>query len=131
MVDKNKLKIKVKILPAVNKKYDLEDRFVKFAGDILLFLNDIPNNYTSDTLKKQLTRSATSSALNFGEYQGAESTKDSIHKLSIALKELKETRTGLKILQYVKYGNNEVRQSLLTESDELAAIVATIIKNKK
>jgi len=26
------------------KKYDLENRLVKFAGDVILFLNNLPNN---------------------------------------------------------------------------------------
>lgn len=113
------------------KKYDLEDRLVKFAGDTILYLNDLPNNRAGSNLSGQLTRSATSTALNFGEAQGAESVKDKIHKLGIVLKELKESRAALKILNYINYGNSDKRIYLLKESNELAAIIATIIKNKK
>ena len=111
--------------------FNLEERFVKFAGDTILFLNDIPNDKAGSNLSGQLTRSSTSTALNFGEYQGAESTKDEIHKLSVVLKEVKESRVALKILTYINYGNSEKRQYLLKECGELAAITATIIKNKR
>jgi len=113
------------------KKYDLEDRLVSFAGDTILFLNDLPNNQAGSNLNGQLTRSATSTALNFGESQGAESKKDQIHKLGIVLKELKESRVAFKILAYINYGESDKRSYLLQECGELIAIVATIIRNKK
>lgn len=113
------------------KKFDLEERLVKFAGDVLLFLNHVPTDKAGSNLSGQLTRSATSSALNFGEFQGAESLKDEIHKLGVTLKELKESRVALKILTYINYGKGEKRQYLMKECDELSAIIATIIKNKK
>jgi len=114
-----------------NKKFDLEDRFMKFAGDMLLFLNDMPSDKAGTNLGGQLTRSGTSTALNFGEYQGAESTKDGIHKLGVVLKELKESRVALKILAYINYCDGEKREYLLSECNELTAIIATIIKNKR
>ena len=40
-----------------------------------------------------LLRSAGSAALNFGEAQGTNTVKDNIHKLSISLKESKESRS--------------------------------------
>jgi len=113
------------------KKFDLEDRLVKFAGDTIFFLNDLPDDKSGNNLSSQLTRSATSSALNFGEAQGAESIKDQIHKLGIVLKELKESRVALKIISYVNYGDAEKRKYLQKECEELIAIIATIIKNKR
>ena len=115
----------------MNKKYDLEERLVKFAGDTIIFLNNLPTNRSGLNLSDQLTRSATSSALNFGEAQGAESIKDQIHKLGICLKEIKESRVALKIIKYLKYGDSETGLKLLRESEELAAIIATVIKNKR
>lgn len=112
------------------KKYDLEDRLVEFAGDIILYTNTIPSDYSGQHLKGQVIRSATSTALNYGEAQGAESVKDAIHKNTIVLKELKETRVTLKIFRYLNYGKNDMRIELLKECEELIAIVATIIKKK-
>ena len=113
------------------RKYDLEDRLVKFAGDCILFANTFPRDTAGLNLSNQLIRSATSSALNFGESQGAESVKDKIHKLGIVLKELKESRVALKILVYINYGDMNKRKYLLKESDELIRIVFTIRENKR
>ena len=112
------------------RKYDLEDRFVKFAGDVILFAKELPNDKAGGHLGGQIIRSSSSTALNFGEAQGTNTLKDKINKLSIVLKELKETRVALKILDYIKYGNKESRDSLMKECGELIAISATIIKNK-
>ncbi|WP_310733879.1 four helix bundle protein [Cellulophaga baltica] len=102
-----------------------------FAGDIILFCKDLPNDMTGEYYGNQLLRSAGSSTLNFGEAQGASSVKDSIHKASIYLKELKESRVNLKILNKVFYGDESIRLNLLEEVEQLIKIIATIIKNKK
>lgn len=115
----------------MKSKYDLEDRLVKFAGDVIIFTNSIKNDYAGTHLKNQLIRSSTSPCLNYGEAQAAESKKDFIHKSKISVKELKETRAGLKILRQINYGKEDIRKSLLNECEELIAIFSTIIKNTK
>lgn len=113
------------------KKYDLEDRLVEFAGNIVFLCKDLPSDMTGDYYGNQLLRSAGSAALNFGEAQGTNTTKDSIHKLSLSLKELKESRVNLRILSKVNYGEKVKRAELLDEAEQLIKIIATIIKNKK
>ncbi len=109
----------------------MEDRLVQFAGEIILYCNKLPNHNTGRYYSDQMVRSAGSSALNYGEAQGTVTEKDFINKMSLVLKELKETKVSLKILDYVKYGEEQKRKFLLQESQELAAISATMILNKK
>lgn len=45
-------------------------------------------SYEGDHLSKQLIRSSTSAALNYGEARSAESRNDFIHKQGIVLKNL-------------------------------------------
>ena len=78
----------------------------------------------------QLLRSGGSSALNFGEMQGAQTDKDFKNKAAISLKELKETRINLKVLRKIEYGKSVERTNLLDEVEQLIKIIATIIKNK-
>ncbi len=47
--------------------YDLEDRLVKFAGDVILFANELPKDKAGVHLSGQVIRSSTSAALNYGE----------------------------------------------------------------
>ncbi len=111
--------------------YDLEDRLVRFAGEIIIFAKTMPVDISGRTLEDQITRSSVSAALNYGEAQGTESGKDFIHKMSIVLKELKETRVALKIIHYVKYGNAGFASNLHKENEELISICSTRIKNRK
>ncbi|MEO1012651.1 MAG: four helix bundle protein, partial [Bacteroidota bacterium] len=89
-----------------------------------------PNDFTGQYYGTQLLRSTGSSALNFGEMQGAQTDKDFKNKASISLKELKESRLNLKVLSKIDYGDVAKRPKLLDEVEQLIKIMATIIKNK-
>ncbi|HSJ68538.1 MAG TPA: four helix bundle protein [Anditalea sp.] len=115
----------------MERKYDLEDRLVLFAANVIKFCNTVPNDFAGTHLKGQLIRSSCSPALNYGEAQSAESKKDFIHKMSISLKELKESRTSIKILDKIQYGDSEKRILIFKECEELTAIFASIINNTK
>ncbi|MFS4468962.1 four helix bundle protein [Maribacter sp. 2210JD10-5] len=84
-----------------NKRYDLEERLVDFAADVALFCKAMPSDFTGQYYGHQLLRSAGSSALNFGEMQGAQTDRDFKNKATISLKELKESRINLKILSKI------------------------------
>jgi four helix bundle protein len=113
------------------KSYDLEERMVGFAANTATFCQKIPNNFTGNYYSNQLLRSTGSSALNFGEMQGAQSDRDFTNKATICLKELKESRINLKILSKIEFGEESKREKLLDEAEQLIRIIATIIKNKK
>ena len=80
------------------RQFDLEDRLIDFALLVDEIIEKLPNTKLGNHIAGQLTRSSTSPALNYGEAQSAESTKDFVHKLKIILKELRETRVCLKII---------------------------------
>ena len=115
----------------MEKKYDLEDRLVRFAGETIKFCNSLGNSFADNHLKNQLIRSSTGACLNYGEAQGAESKKDFIHKSGIVLKELKESRATLKIMNYSDFGDLNHRGLIFKESEELCAIFAKIILTTK
>ena len=114
-----------------NKVFDLEERLVSVEGDIILFCKKLPNDLCGEYDANQLLRSAGSSTLNFGEAQGAQTVKDKIFKLSLSLKELKESRVSLKMLNMLQFENAGERDSLLNEVEQLIKIIATIKKNKR
>jgi four helix bundle protein len=100
-------------------KYDLEERLIDFAVMIIQNVELLPKNATSKHLGDQLLRSGTAPALLYGEAQAAESRKDFIHKMKVALKELRETSINLKILKKAAICDNE---KLLDECRQLIAI---------
>lgn len=118
------------------RQYDLEGRLVTFAVLIIEVVESLPNTRAANHLAGQLVRSGTAPALNYGEVQSAESRNDFIHKMKIALKELKETRVNLKIIQQRPFlSNSSALLSALRETEQLVAIlgksVATAVANQK
>jgi len=117
------------------RTFDLQDRFIDFAVRIIRLSEVIPESKAGAHICAQVLRSGTSPAPNYGEAQSAESRADFIHKLKIALKELRETEIWLKIIVRAELIKpSEQLAPLLKETDELISIlfksVETAQKNK-
>ena len=110
-------------------KYDLEDRLIGFAVMALTIAEALP--YGAKSLSKQLARSGTSPALNYGEAQSAESPKDFLHKLKLCLKELRESQICLLIVKRKPFLDLEKVDPVLKECSELVAIFTTSVETKK
>lgn len=113
------------------KNFNFEDRLVRFAGECIFFTRQLERLFENEYYKNQLIRSSGSSSLNFGEAQGTITDKDFIFKVSLVVKELKESRNSLKILDYIKEGDSDKRNKLLIEVEQLIAISSKKIINKK
>ena len=111
----------------------LEDRLITFAVSIIKITDKLPNTKAGNTIANQIVRSGTSPALNYGETQSAESTRDFIHKVQVVLKELRETLIALKIIREAQLlSEPSIVESSIQESNELISIfVATINTIKK
>ncbi len=106
------------------KKFDLEDRFIDFTIIISNVVDEIDNSKLGTHIAGQLIRSGSSPALNYEEAQSAESRKDFIHKLKIILKELKESRVCLKIIERKPLVPNTKKLApIMKETEELIAII--------
>ncbi len=108
-----------------HKVYDLEERLIAFADAAIDVAESAPNTQAGILLRGQLIRSAISSALNYGEAQGAESDRDFIHKLRVILKELRESSINMKLMMLRKMVTND---ATLRESGELIAIFCASIR---
>ncbi len=118
------------------KKFDLEDRLVAFAIKISTLVESLPTTISARNIAGQLIRSGTAPALNYGEAKGAESSNDFIHKMKIALKELRESYIALKILNQINIQEQDnIIGSCLVECNELISIfvksIQTAERNRK
>lgn len=96
---------------------------------IIDIVEETPNSKSGNHLAGQLVRSGTSTALNYGEAQSAESPKDFIHKMKVILKELCETFINLKIMHRSKlYANENKVIKAQEENNELISIFVASIK---
>ena len=110
-------------------KYDLDERLLDFSVSIIRITEALPNTRTGNHVAGQLLRSGTSPHANHGEAQGAESGKDFIHKMSICLKELRESLRWLRLIKKVPLVQEQAElDALLNETDELIRIFVASIK---
>jgi four helix bundle protein len=111
------------------RKYDLEDRLLEFSVHVIRIVEQLPNTRTGSHIAGQLLRSGTSPYPNHAEAQAAESPKDFIHKLRVALKELRETQRWLKLIQHVPLIEPRERlERVLQQNDELIRIFVASIR---
>jgi four helix bundle protein len=82
-------------------------------------------------LGKQFLRAATSIGANIEEAQAGESRSDFIHKLAIALKEARECRYWLLLLADSGIVGSTKLNPLIKETEQIAAIIASIVINTK
>ena len=106
--------------------FDFAVRIVRLSD----YLKKEKNEYT---LSRQLLRSGTSIGANVTEAQDAQSKKDFISKISVALKEAKETRYWIALLIETDYLPREHDRvvSLKKELDSIIRLLTSIIISSK
>jgi four helix bundle protein len=111
------------------RKYDLEDRLLEFAVQIIDFTEALPNTRAANHIAGQLLRSGTSPYGNHGEVESAESRKDFIHKLKVCLKELRETRRWLRLAGRLRILPRPANLAeCINEAEELTRIFVASIR---
>lgn len=107
---------------------ELQKRLFKFAVDVLKLLRKLKGGIELKIISYQLGKAATSSGANYEEAQAAVSRTDLGFKVSISLKEMRESNYWLRILHEL-YPDDSETIRLVKESFELKNILGSI--NKK
>lgn len=106
---------------------ELSDRLWRFAARVGKLVDALPDTRLGRHVAGQLVRCGTSAPPNYDEGCAAESRPDFIHKLGIALKELKETRGWLRFIIIAALLPERRVAALLRECEELLNIIAQSI----
>jgi four helix bundle protein len=115
----------------MERKFDLDERLINFAADVIDVSGNLPNTIAGRHIASQLVRSGTAPALHYGEAQGAESRKDFIHKLKIGLKELRESFNCHRIIRKKKWYNEQKLAIIIDENNQLIAIFVKSIETAR
>jgi four helix bundle protein len=110
---------------------ELEDRLIDFAARAGKVIDALPDTRLGRHVGGQLVRCATSPAPNYAEACNSESRADFVHKLMIALKELREARCWIRIIIRTELLRGEVLAGLLDESEQLARIIGASVATAK
>jgi four helix bundle protein len=113
-------------------KDDLEERLLDYGARICRLVERLPRTRAGNHVAKQLLRSGTSPLPSHGEAQAAESREDFRHKLRVCLKELRETKRWLMLVQRVPLIKTPTTLNpLLHETEELIRIFVASIKTSE
>ena len=110
---------------------DLAERLLEYGARIIVLVESLPRTLVGKRLGDQLLRSGTSVGANYEEAQGAESKNDFVHKLQIALKEIRESRYWLCLLAKAGVFPPERLADLIEESTQLRAILSKAVATAK
>lgn len=113
------------------KIYDIKKRSYVYALDMVKFLRQLPSDYISQTLGKQLLRSATSVGANIIEAQASASKRDFVNFYRHSLKSANESRFWLELIRDSTNEFNEKTKELIEETIELSNILASCIITMK
>ncbi len=113
--------------PPISKhKFDLEERTLQFAKNVIRLCKQLPRNVINNELIGQLIDSSGSVGANYREANDALSKKDFSHRIKITRKEAKETHYWLDLLIEANPEFKEKIDILLIETLELKKIFSAI-----
>ena len=113
------------------ERKDLKERTEEYALRIIRLFSSLPKTTEAQVLGKQVLRSGTSVGANYREASRGRSKAEFIAKLGDCLKELDETDYWLSLLVKSEIVPVSRMESLIDETNELTAIMVTIIKKTK
>jgi four helix bundle protein len=105
------------------KGEELAMRLERFGGRVVRVCEKLPQSRAGRHIQDQVLRSGTAVGAHYCEAQGAQSRKDFVYKISLALKEAREARYWLGVVLNAGYGESKEATATLDESTELIAIL--------
>ena len=107
----------------------IEEKSYMFAVRIVKLCGILESEKKQYVLSKQLMRSGTSIGANVTEAQQAQSKKDFVAKMNIALKEAAETKYWLRLLHDTGFLSDKEYDSIFNDSVEIEKIIVAIVKS--
>ena len=110
---------------------DLDERLLTYGARVIKLVESLPRTLAGRRIGDQLLRSATSAGANYEEARGAESRSDFVHKMQVALKELRESHYWLRLLMKAEILPVDRLADLLDEATQLRAIPVKVRRDNK
>jgi len=115
----------------MEERRDLQERLLDYAVRVIRLVESLPKTLAGRRIGDQLLRSATAVGANYEEARGAESTDDFIHKLQVALKELRESNYWLRLISKAGILPAKRLSEILDESTQLRAMLSKAVVTAK
>jgi four helix bundle protein len=113
------------------KENVIKEKSFEFSIRVINLYKYLTNEKKEFILSKQIIRSGTSIGANVEEACAGQSKKDFIAKLSISLKEAKETHYWLRLLFRCEYIEEQMFNSIIKDCDEIIVILTRILQTSR
>jgi four helix bundle protein len=110
---------------------ELAERLVDFAVRVGRVVDALPDTRMGRHIAGQLIRCGTAAPPNYEEACAAESRADFVHKLHIALKELRESRSWIRLIIKAELLPEHRMKDLLDECCQLCNILGQSVATAK
>jgi four helix bundle protein len=110
---------------------DLGERILEYSTRIVKVVGSMPKTLAGRRVADQLLTSGLSVGANFEEAQAAESRNDFVHKLQIALKELRESSYWLRVISRAGLLPSKRLEALVDESGQLIRMLSKAVARAK
>lgn len=110
---------------------ELSERLLDFTARVGKVVDALPEKRMARHIASQLVRCCSAPGPMYEEACAAESPVDFIHKISIALKELRETRCWIRLIIKMNLLAKERLTNLLDEAEQLCRILGQSIVTAK
>jgi len=107
------------------------ERLVDFAARVGKVVDALPETRLGNHVAKQFVRCGTAAGPNYEEACAAESRADFVHKLSISLKELRESRSWIRLIIKAELLSARRMAGLPDEAEQLCNIVGSSVATAK
>ncbi len=112
-------------------KIEWMDRLLDLGARSIRCSSRLPKTDIGKHIGMQLMRAATSAGANYCEACGAESRKDFIHKLQIAIKELREADYWLRLIVRSKILDPNRFSKLIDDTNQLLSILIASVNTAR
>ena len=110
---------------------NIADRLLAYGSDVMSYAFKIPRNDAGKHIRLQLIRAGTAGGANYEEARSAQSRSDFVFKVSLAAKEIRESRYWLRLVKKSELACEFDSKSLLKEANELISILMSCIKTAR
>jgi len=118
--------------PTFENRQDIRDRAFQFACRVVRFCQALyDRGGVGRMMVPQLLNCSTAVPSMLEEARAAESRRDFISKCCIGLKEAREAHVRLRVCETCRIGPTDDARKLGTESNEIVAILGTIVRNTR
>jgi four helix bundle protein len=110
---------------------EMNERLLDYGARVIKLVEALPKSLAARRIGDQLLRSSIAVGAHYEEAQAGESRDDFVHKLQLALKELRESNYWLRLLMRVEALPAKRLTKILDESSQLKAILSKAVATTK